>query len=74
LLSVDPEKVAAINLLLSGCCDAASLFVFWKRGHGVLQGRTVAEVLRDDGASGLMEVRQLAAAHAAEARPHAPDA
>lgn len=64
LLSVDPEKVAVINLMLSGCRDAASLLVFWKRRHGVLGGRTVVEVLRNDGASGLLEVRALAAAHA----------
>ncbi len=66
-LLVGPAVVAKVTEALAGV-PPWSQFVFWKRGHGVLAGRTVGDVLTDpvEGEAGVPRVLALARAWAAE--------
>lgn len=59
-----PVVIAICRAL--GSLGEADKFVFWKRAHGVLGGRSVLECLTAEGAPGFERVLQLARAHARE--------
>jgi hypothetical protein len=60
-LALQREDVAAVNKALEGLSEGEKL-VFWKRPHGALGGKTVAQVLSGAGKGALSRITALAKA------------